>query len=350
MIKTIIAAAGLYLWFGISAGAWAEKPQVVILATGGTIAGAGESAVGARYAAAKLPIDKLLSAVPQIHQLAQVSGEQVAQIASQAMTSEIWLKLARRVDKQLRRKEVAGVVITHGTDTLEETAYFLQLVIGSDKPVVLVGSMRPPTSLSADGNINLYNAVAVAASEAARGRGVMVVMNDEIHAAHSVTKSHTTALNTFVSRGKGPLGHVEYGSISFYQPPQPQRLSPFDIRKLESLPVVDIVYGYANASPRPVEALVVAGSQGIVHAGVGNGNLFPAVEQALIEARRKQVVIVRSARVGSGHVLRNAEVDDDKHDFVVADDLSPQKARILLMLALTQSQQSSQIQEWFYRL
>lgn len=334
----------------LSFQAYGDKPEVVILATGGTIAGSGESSVGARYRAAKLPIDKLLQAVPEIHNLAQLRGDQVAQVSSQAMTSEIWLTLARQVNEHVNKNSVSGVVITHGTDTLEETAYFLDLVIQTKKPVVVVGAMRPPSSLSADGHLNLYNAVALAASSKARNRGVMVVMNNVIHAARSVTKTHTTAVHAFQSPGKGPLGAIDYGQINFYRQAERVNRSPFNIQNIDRLPDVDIVYGYVNASPLPIHALVNAGTKGIVHAGVGNGNLFPSVKKALVQAIRQGTVVVRSSRVSAGHVSRNAEINDDKWGFVVADDLNPQKARILLMLALTQTKDMTKIQQWFYSL
>lgn len=327
--------------------ALAQKPEVVILATGGTIAGSAESATSATYQAAKVPVEQLINAVPQIHDLATISGEQVAQIASQAMTTEIWMKLAERVNYHLSQDNISGVVITHGTDTMEETAFFLDLVIKSDKPIVLVGSMRPSTSLSADGNINLYNAVAVAANENAKKYGALVVMNDTIYAARDVTKTHTTAVDTFESRRKGPVARVEFGEINFYQPPRLKNPSPFSFNDINNLGKVDIVYGYANASHVPVNALVSSGSQGIVHAGVGNGNLFPAVEQALIQARKQGVIIARSSRVGAGKVIRNAEVNDDEYDFVVVNDLSSQKARIVLMLAIGKGNSSKEIQTIF---
>jgi L-asparaginase type II len=333
-----------------SVGFAADKPQVVILATGGTIAGSGNTSTSATYTAAKVPVDQLLNAVPEIHELAEVRGEQVTQIASQAMTTEVWQQLARRVNHHLQQPEVSGVVITHGTDTMEETAYFLDLVIHSDKPVILVGSMRPPTSLSADGSLNLYNAVAVAASNEGKKYGVMIAMNDSLYAARDVTKSNTTAVDTFQSPRKGPLARVEYGKINFYQAPKTNNPSPFTLEDINQLPVVDIVYGYANASPVPVNALVTSGSRGIVHAGVGNGNLFPTVEQALIAARKQGVFVVRASRVGSGEVIRNAEVDDDKWDFVVSNDLSPQKARIVLMLGIAKGLTTEQLQILFNSL
>ena len=334
------------LWFSCPLTA-DELPTVVILATGGTIAGAGDSATISGYQAAKLPIDDVLKSVPQIHTLAAITGEQVVQIGSQAMNNKVWLKLAARIDYYFDDPGVDGIVITHGTDTMEETAYFLSLVVRSAKPIVLVGSMRPSTSLSPDGARNLYSAVAVAASVEAKNYGAMVVMNDVILSAKGVTKANATQVNAFESRNSGILGHVELGNVTFYQRPDKPK-SVFEISGLKQLPPVDIIYGYADASSAPVKALVDSGVRGIINAGVGNGNLYPDVEQALTVARSKGVVVVRSSRVGSGHVLRNSEVNDDKLDFIAADDLSPQKARILLMLALTKTQDSGQIQQWFY--
>lgn len=328
----------------------ANKAKVVILATGGTIAGSAESSTSATYQAAKVPVEQLINAVPQINELAQVQGEQVAQVASQAMTTEIWIKLAERVQHFLSQDDISGVVITHGTDTMEETAYFLDLVIKSDKPVVLVGAMRPSTSISADGAINLYNAVALAASHDAKQHGVLVVMNDTVFAARDVTKTNTTAVDTFQSRRKGPLARVEYGNIEFYHPPRTTNPSPFALQDIYNLGQVDIAYGYANASPIPINALAANGSRGIVYVGVGNGNLFPAVEEALINARKRGVLIVRTSRVGSGQVLRNAEVNDDANDFVVASDLNPQKARIVTMLALAKGMNTKELQDLFNRL
>ena len=325
----------------------ADKPHIMLLATGGTIAGSGATSTSSTYTAAKVPVEQLLNAVPEINNIADVKGEQVAQIASQAMTTEIWQQLARRVDYYLQQADIAGVVITHGTDTMEETAYFLDLVIKSNKPVVLVGAMRPSTSLSADGNINLYNAVAAAANPQLQGYGVVIAMNDTLFAARDVTKTHTTAVDTFESRRKGPIARIEFGNIQFYQPARANNPSPFSIKDIDELPVVDIVYGYANASPVPVQALVENGSRGIIHAGVGNGNLFPAVESALSDARKRGVYVVRTSRVGSGQVIRNAEVNDDELDFVVANDLNPQKARIVLMLGIAKKLSTVQLQALF---
>ena len=191
-------------------------PNVKILATGGTIAGAGTSStqtVG--YTAAVTAVDSLISAVPELKNIANVSGEQVAQIASEDMTDEVWLKLAKRVNQLLASPLVDGIVITHGTDTLEETAYFLNLVVKSDKPVVVVGSMRPATSISADGPMNLYRAVVLAGSAEAAGKGVLVMLNDQINAAREVSKTDTTSLDTFKSPGWDCLAPFRMNRLLF---------------------------------------------------------------------------------------------------------------------------------------
>ena len=183
-----------------------RKPNIVILATGGTIAGAAATGTQAGYTSGAVSIDAMLKAVPGATDLANVKGEQIANVGSQDMSFEVMLKVAKRINELLPSPDVDGIVITHGTDTLEETAFFLNLVVKSDEPVVLVGSMRPSTAVSADGPLNLYNAIGVAVDPAAKGRGVLVVMNDWIHAAHSLTKTSTTAVQTFLSPVRGLAG------------------------------------------------------------------------------------------------------------------------------------------------
>ena len=326
-------------------------PNVMILATGGTIAGTGStSTTTVGYTAAKLPVESLIKAVPELKNIANVTGEQVLQVASEDMNNAGLLKIAERVNANLARPDVNGVVITHGTDTLEETAYFLDLVVKSEKPIVIVGSMRPATALSADGPINLYNAVAVAGSEAAKGKGVLVILNDQISAAREATKVNTTALNTFQSQDLGYLGYVELGKPYFYRVPTRKHTvnTPFNVKGLTKLPQVDIVYGYGNNSRALLDAAVADGAKGIVYAGTGGGSISKQVEPGAIEARKKGVVLVRSSRGGAGRVVRNGEEKDDQNDFVVADNLNPQKARILLMLALTKTNDTKSIQEMFY--
>jgi L-asparaginase/glutamin-(asparagin-)ase len=329
----------------------APTAHVTILATGGTIAGSGATTtttVG--YTAATVGVERLIAAVPELAKVAQVKGEQVFQIASENMTNEHWLKLAKRVNALLAQPDVDGIVITHGTDTLEETAYFLDLTVKSKKPVVLVGAMRPGTALSADGPINLYNAVLLAASQEAVGKGVLVALNDQIQGARDVTKTNTSTLDSFKTPELGMLGYIQGNKPYFYHASTRKHTADteFDVSKLDALPQVDIVYGYANVGPVALNALVGAGAKGIIHAGVGDGSLASKVLPSLTEARKQGVLIVRSARVGQGIVARNGEANDDALDFVVSDTLNPQKARILLMLALTKTSDSKEIQRMFY--
>lgn len=331
----------------------AEKlANVTILATGGTIAGSGAtSTTTVGYTAATVGVDRLIQAVPELAKVAHVKGEQVFQIASENMSNEHWLTLAKRVNTLLAQPDVDGIVITHGTDTLEETAYFLDLVVKSKKPVVLVGAMRPGTALSADGPINLYNAVLLAASQDAIGKGVLVALNDQIHAARDVTKTNTSTLDSFKTPELGMLGYIQGNKSYFYHVSARKHTvdTEFDISKLDALPQVDIVYGYANMGPAALNAVVAAGAKGVIHAGVGDGSLAGKVVPALKAARQQGVLIVRASRVGQGIVARNGEANDDELDFVAADTLNPQKARILLMLALTRSSDSKEIQRMFYR-
>ncbi|MDR3428666.1 MULTISPECIES: type II asparaginase [Silvimonas] len=328
-----------------------KLPNVVILATGGTIAGTGAtSTTTVGYTAAKVGVEKLIEAVPELKQVANVSGEQVFQIASENMTNENWLVLAKRVNELLKQSSVDGIVITHGTDTIEETAYFLNLTVKSKKPVVIVGSMRPSTAISADGPINLYNAVAVAGSPDSVNRGVLVAMNDEILGARDVTKTNTMLANTFRSPELGDLGYIVSGKPQFYRATTKKHTweTEFDVSKMEHLPAIDIAYGSANANTIAIDAFVAAGDVGIVYAGTGDGSLSTPVRARLTELRQKGIYILRSSRVGNGPTLRNGENDDDKTDFVVSDTLSPQKARILLMLALTKTKDTKEIQRMFY--
>jgi len=330
----------------------AGLPNVTILATGGTIAGTGAtSTTTVGYAVATVAVQALIDAVPALKVVANVHGEQVFQIASENMTCGHWLKLAGRVNELLARDDVDGIVITHGTDTLEETAYFLNLVIKSDKPVVLIGAMRPSTAISADGPMNLFNAVSLAGSHEAVGRGVLVCMNDQINGARDVTKTDTSNLDTFRSRELGFLGFMQAGKPTFYRSTTRRHTTQteFDVHEVKELPKVGVVYGYADYGRIAIDAFVSAGVKGIVHAGVGNGSISNEARQALIEARAKGIVVVRASRVGGGAVARNGEANDDALDFVVADNLNPQKARILLALALTKTTDTREIQRMFYQ-
>ena len=325
------------------------KPTIYILATGGTIAGSGSGALDTSYTSGTVTVDKLIAAVPDINKIATIKGEQISNIGSQEMNNEVWFKLANRVNELLTSGKADGVVITHGTDTMEETAYFLNLVVKSDKPIVMVGAMRNSGSLSADGPLNIFNAVNVAMSKEAKGKGVVVVMNDEIHAAREVTKTNTTAVDTFKSPNSGKIGTVFYGNVKFYMNPTRKHTvnSAFDITKIKELPRVDIIYSHSNDNPDFVNLAVKSGAKGIVNAGMGNGNPFPSALEALGEAVKGGVVVVRDSRVGSGETTLNGEVDDGKYGFLASDNLNAQKARVLLMLALTQTTDKAKIQELF---
>jgi len=325
------------------------KPNVTILATGGTIAGAQPKAGEAGYKSGSFSVESLIQAVPGMEKVAVVKGEQIANIGSQDMNDAVWIKLARRVNELQKDPGVDGIVITHGTDTQEETGYFLDLVVKGEKPVVLVGSMRPATAISADGPMNLYNGTAVAVDPAARGRGVLIVMNDDIHYAREATKTNTTSLQTFTSPNRGRAGIVLFGKASFYSPPVPKHTtgSAFAGSVPDAMPKVFIVYAHANVGPEFVEAAVAAGAKGIVLAGVGDGNGTDPLIQALAAAAKKGIVVVRSSRVGTGTVARNVELDDDKLGFVAAMELNPPKARVLLQQALTKTKDVAQIQKYF---
>ena len=326
-----------------------ELPKVVVLATGGTIAGAAASDVTAGYTSGQVGVEQLLAAVPQDRKLARLRGEQIANIGSQDMNDEVWLKLARRVNELAALADVDGIVITHGTDTIEETGYFLNLVVKSKKPVVLTAAMRPSTALSADGPLNFFNAVAVAANKDAAGRGVLVVVNDWIHGASSLTKTSTTAVQTFLSPLRGLVGTVAYGEAEFYRGPVGKNTvdSEFSLDGVTALPRVDIVMAHENMDGAIIDAAAAAGAKGIVIAGVGNGNMTKAGLDALAAQAKKGVVCVRSSRVATGRVGRNVEVDDDKNGFVASLAHNPQKARVLLRLALTKTKDPKTIQRYF---
>ncbi|MHC4219182.1 MAG: type II asparaginase [Planctomycetota bacterium] len=324
-------------------------PSVVILATGGTIAGAAKTETEAGYKSGQVGVEVLLEAVPELERVARATGEQVANVGSQNMSDEVWLKLANRINTLLAKPDVDAVVITHGTDTMEETAYFLSLVVRSKKPVVMTGSMRPSTALSADGPLNIFNAVAVAADPDAKGRGVMVVANDEIHAARAIIKSNTTEVSTFYSDDHGLIGTVRYGDALFFRSPYTRHTadSEFSVEGMTELPRVDIIAIYEDVPGDLITAAAKAGAKGIVTAGVGNGNMTDAAVDALAAAVKQGVVCVRSSRVQTGFVGRNIEIDDDALGFVASYELSPHKARILLRLALTKTSDPVEIQKYF---
>lgn len=347
-IKRLSTTAILML-FSVMMALAQQKPNIHILATGGTIAGTGASATATNYTAGQVAISSLLDAVPEIKDIANVTGEQIVKIGSQDMNDEVWLTLARKINQLMKDPNIDGIVITHGTDTMEETAYFLNLTVKGDKPVVLVGAMRPSTAISADGPLNLYNAVVVAADKASKGKGVLVAMNGNILGAADVSKMNTVSVETFQALNSGALGHVLNGKVTYTASPEKKHTtqSVFDVSQLDKLPKVGIVYGYSNIDADMVAPMLENGYQGIVHAGVGNGNIHKNVFPVLTDARKKGILVVRSSRVPAGPTSLDAEVNDAEYQFVASQGLNPQKARVLLMLALTKTNDWKKIQEYF---
>ncbi|MDP4525661.1 type II asparaginase [Bacillus halotolerans] len=324
-----------------------DLPNIKILATGGTIAGADKSKTSTtEYKAGVVGVESLIEAVPEMKDIANVSGEQVVNVGSTNIDNKTLLKLGKRVNKLLSQEDVDGIVVTHGTDTLEETAYFLNLIVKSDKPVVVAGSMRPSTAISADGPSNLYNAVKVAGAPDAKGKGTLVVLNDRIASARYVTKTNTTATDTFKSEEMGYVGTIA-DDIYFHNEMTRKHTkdTEFSISGLDKLPQVDILYGYQNDGSYLFDAAVKAGAKGIVFAGSGNGSLSDAAEKGAVRAVKKGVTVVRSTRTGNGVVTPNG--DYVKNGLLASNSLNPQKARILLMLALTKTDDPKKIQDYF---
>ena len=348
MKKILLFMTGLFLIVQIQAQ---QLPKVIILATGGTIAGAGAASDRAGYTAGKIPIDDLIGAIPTVKKIANITGEQISSVGSQDMTLDIWKKLAVRINEIVAKKEADGIVVTHGTDTQEETAYFLDLVVPSEMPVVLTGSMRPATAISADGPKNLYDAITVAINPKSKGRGVLVSFNEGIFDGREVTKMSTTFTNAFGSPNTGPIGNAYDGKVEYYANAVRERdpKSPVVIDANTKFPRVEIVYMYADAPPDVIDMLVAKKVDGIVIAGVGNGNFNKAYMDAVKKAVAAGVVVCRASRTPSGRVVLHDEINDDQLGTIVSDDLNPQKARILLMLGLMKTKDKKQLQQFFFQ-
>ncbi len=329
-----------------------RTPRVAVIGTGGTISSVGRDSLDVwQYMdhGQRLEADELVGGVAELASVADVVPIRHRAIPSPAIGPKDWLELAALIDEVARRSpRVDGIVITHGTATLEETAYFLNLTAKVDVPIVIVGSQRPFSGLSSDAQMNLVSAVRVAGSPDARGLGVLVVLNDEIQAAREVTKSSTLRLETFRAHDLGMLGYADPdGRIAIYRRPT-RRHAPdteFDVRGELELPRVDIAYSYAGADGAAIGAFVRAGAQGIVAASMAPGMTTNAEMDALLEARGRGVIVVMSSRAGSGRVLRRTRFRDQ--GLVAADNLSPQKARVLLMLALTLTDDVERVQRIF---
>lgn len=320
-------------------GAQAALPAVHVIGTGGTIGSSGNYWTGDPT---RVPIAQLVK-IPGVEKIATVTSEQLWNVGSSAIGPSRWLELSRRVSDVLReRPALAGVVITHGTDTMEETAYFLDLTVSGDRPVIVTGSMRPSDMPGADGPANLLEAIRAAADPNARGRGTIVVMDDRLFAARDVTKTNSTRVETFQAPERGALAIADPEGVFFHRQAPGHAQAQFDISSVRELPRVDIVYSYAGADSIPIDALVAAGAKGIVLAGVGRGGATRAQSAALDRALKRGIVVVVSTRTGSGRVpVGNGS------DFIGSGDLNPQKARVLLSLVLTKTSDPAEVTRYF---
>lgn len=320
------------------------KPDVTIYATGGTIAGKAESNTATTgYKAGVIGVQDLVNAVPAIANVATVTGEQIANTASGNIDQAILLKLSKAINERLSKTETHGAVITHGTDTLEETAFFLDLTVKNPKPVVVVGAMRPASAISADGSMNLLEAVTLAASPRAENRGVMVLLNDRIGSAFYTTKTNTTSLDTFKAPEQGYLGAF-YGETPyfFYQPAAPENKPFFDVSNKTELAKVDIIYSYQDVDSGLLNAAIAQGAKGIVIAGMGNGSTPTRIKEDIKKAMDKGIPVVISSRTGNGFVTEKT-----KDSAIGSGMYNPQKARILLSLALSNGDDIEKIRHYF---
>lgn len=324
-------------------------PNIVILGTGGTITGVGSSPLDMSvYNAGELDIHQVVAGIPNLHEYANITSEQFTKLGAFNASFELWLELAVHINKLLADTKVDGIVVTHGTDTLEDTAYFLNLVIKSTKPVVITGAMRPASALSAEGPLNIYNAVKIAASKSAHNKGVLVALNDEIHAAREVTKTNTSNVATFKSPEAGPLGIISNGEAIFYRSSLRRHTlnSEFSVDMATRFPLVKILYFHINEDTVLLEAALNAGVEGIIYVGTGNGNLAGAVARPLRTAVSNGLALVRATRVSGGLVTTSVPKWDEL-GYIAADSLNPSKARILLMLALLQTKEPQEIRRIF---
>jgi L-asparaginase len=328
-----------------------KKPKVAIIGTGGTIASVGKTPLDILdYAANKqmLHIEAILALFPEVHEVADVLPVPYKAIPSPDMGFVQWRELVEKIDAvAAAHPDLDGFVVTHGTASLEETAYALHLTVKTDLPVVVVGSQRPNSALSTDAGFNLVNAIRTAGAPAARGMGVLTLLNDEIQCAREVTKTSTFRMQTFRTPDFGCLGHADGDEVVFYRSPLRRRApdTEFDIRRLETLPRVDIVYSYCDSDGTAARAFVEAGAAGIVSAGFAPGFCGPGDAEILKAAAEAGVIVVQCTRAGSGRTFKSTKMTE--YGFLAADNLNPQKARILLALALTRTQDPAEIERMF---
>jgi len=336
---TVVTAA--LLW-AATLGAQAPRPLVHVVATGGTIASTNYYA----DQSGKVAIAELLRAIPGLDTVATVSAQQFANVASTQITPAHWLALSRAITDTFRaRPDLSGIVVTHGTDTMEETAYFLDLTVADARPVVVTGAMRPADGVGVDGPANLLNAVRLAADSGARARGAMVLLNDEIFAARDAVKANTVRPDAFAAPYRGALGVADPERVVFHR--LPARAGTFDLAGVRELPRVDVAYVYGGADGTAVDAFVAAGAKGIVIAAAGRGSLTAGIGEAARRAVAKGVVVVVASRAGSGSVPVGTGVRRNAPSTVGSGDLTAQKARVLLMLALTRTSDTREIARIF---
>jgi L-asparaginase len=340
--KNLLALSTIgFLTMGVAYGQQA-KPGVVVYATGGTIAGTSKSSTDTtNYKSSTIGVQSLIDAVPEMNQVATVTGEQIANVGSNDIDQTILLRLAQTINSRLADPAVHGAVVTHGTDTLEETAFFLDLTTAGPKPVVVVGAMRPATAISADGPMNLLQAVTLAANKEAENRGVMIVLNDRIGSAFYTTKSNTTSVDTFRATEQGYLGmFIGTQPRFYYSAATPKGKPSFNVEDVKSFPKVSIIYMHEDQDTEQIEAALRAGAKGIVIAGSGDGSVPLGVKKRILELTQQGFPIVRSTRTGSGFATRKIEG-------LGSGILNPQKSRILLMLALSQGADLPTIRKYF---
>lgn len=328
-----------------------ELPRVALIITGGTIDSVGKDRLDLAWyieAGKRLNTGELLGQLPEMNSIAKVEEVPFRRLPSHALVDKDWLDLARTIHSIFDENKADGIVITHGTNTIEETAYFLNLTLKTDKPVIVVGSMRPSSAISADGYLNLVNAVKVAADPNSRGRGTLLVMNDTIYGGRDVTKTATYRVQAFQGRDLGPLGYADADGkvIYFHRTEKKHTLdTEFDVRKLQSLPRVDVVVSYVGADGVMIDAAAAAGAKGIVSAATGAGRPTPAEDEAFDRACKKGVIVCIGSRVGSGRVVRSPVLT--RRGIVASDNLQPWKARLLLALALTKTNNADEVQRMF---
>ena len=329
-----------------------ELPRVALIITGGTIDSLGKDRLDLAWyieAGKRLNTGELLAQLPELQQIAKVEEVPFRRLPSHALVDKDWLDMVRTIHSIFDQNKADGIVVTHGTNTIEKTAYFLNLTLKTDKPVVIVGSMRPASAISADGYLNLVNAVKIAADPDSRGRGCLLAMNDTIYGGRDVTKTATYRVQAFQGRDLGPLGFADAdGKIVYYHRGAKKHTvdTEFDVRSLQSLPRVDVVVSYVGADGKMIEAAAAAGAKGIVSAATGAGRPTPAEDEAFDRVyKEKGVIMCLCSRVGAGRVVRSPGLA--KRGFVAGDNLQPWKARALLALALTKTSKADEIQRMF---